>query len=290
MEWKPKFWISFLLGIIVQPFVFLYLNHLGLFSLYLCVSIFTAIVDWYFSSYLTLGLVLVIVIHSYFIVRHYNICLPRAWFSKWWGLVAIHAGVLISVTLFRAFLYEPFTIPARSMNPSLSVGDYIVVEKQGYGTYGTFGVILVDNDKVKPELMQKGNVYAFYPPNMDAPHVARLIGLPGDRISFKGSNIQLNGEELPISFVSGTTHTETYQEVLANNSYLIQRAIGVSHSFSDAYVIPDNAYFFVGDNRDNSADSRLYGAVDGNRILGKLVLTLKPNDFTLKTSLSERTK
>ncbi|WP_163131118.1 signal peptidase I [Agarivorans sp. Alg241-V36] len=287
MEWKPKLWVSILLAIIIQPSVFLYLNRLRLFGFYFCVSIFTAIIDWYYSSFLILALVLVILVHSFIIVRYYDESLPRAWFSRWWGLVAVHALVLGLLTLFRAFLFEPFSIPAASMSPQLEVGDYIVVKKFGYGTYGTYGVTILDQDGVNPELMEKGSVYVFYPPNMEVPHVSRLVGLPGELVSFKGSEISVNGKELSASFVSGSTDFEIYKEVLANNSYLVQRMIGVSRPFSDAYVIPDNSYFFVGDNRDNSVDSRLYGVVDGSRVLGKLALTLKPNAFSLKNSLPE---
>ncbi len=158
---------------------------------------------------------------------------------------------------------------AQSMAPTLNVGDYMVVKKLGYSTYGTFGVDVYSR-AVAPQKMERGKVYVFYPPHRKQHFVKRLIGLPGDTIVFDGKTYSVNGEKV---LLNTTDDSQVFEEVLANQSYQVKfiKPKGSSHPQNQSYLVPENQYFFMGDNRDNSADSRYWGYVPDANIVGEVV-------------------
>lgn len=270
-EWKPKAWIAIVLGILIQPFAFLYLNRPKLFWVYFFVVVFTSAIDWYFEGLYSLILGVVCPIHAYFVVKNYDTTDKRNWYSKWWGIPAVYLFLLAPIFIVRAFLYEPFMVPASSMNPTIDVGDHILVKKIGFGTYGIFGVTLVDTDVANAANMKRGKIYAFYPPHMDVPFIKRLIAIPGDTVKIDGEDIVINGDLLNIEFKYEIESGKVYQEQFGENSYLIQHK-GYRPPFNTAKLnVPENSYYFLGDNRDNSSDSRVWGFVTSNRIIGEVV-------------------
>jgi signal peptidase I len=183
--------------------------------------------------------------------------------------------ILFAVLLLRSFLFEPFQIPTGSMIPSLNIGDFIVVNKYAYGLR-----LPVSGTKVV-EIGQprRGDVMVFIPPHIDEYYIKRVIGLPGDHIQYRNNIVYINGEALPQTPVEiipelGVMHST---EIVGGVTHDIYTA--ASQRYSRVYdwlppegaVIPEGHYFMMGDNRDNSSDSRYWGPVPEQNIVGKAV-------------------
>ncbi|WP_444927081.1 signal peptidase I [Microbulbifer sp. TRSA002] len=275
INWKPKAWIAVLLGVVLQAFTFLYLNRPKLFWLYVLLSCIVSILDWKYQTLFAAIFSLICPIHAYFVVKNFESSSERGWYSKWWGIPAIYITFFTTVFLFRSFLYEPFLFPSASMQPTIDNGNYIIVQKLGYRTYGTYGASIASGNITSRGLMQRGKLYAFYPPHKDTPFIKRLIALPGDRIAIKGNDITINGSLLTTNLLYETDHLAVYEQQLSGITYLIQRIKMRPASDVEEIVVPEKSYFFMGDNRDNSADSRLWGYVTSDRIIGEVVHIFK---------------
>ncbi|GGF58343.1 hypothetical protein GCM10011338_08270 [Alteromonas lipolytica] len=285
MEWKPKGWITLLLGILLPPFAFLYVNQGTLFWRYFLLSLVVAVLDyvlhksippshWLNYVYLNWLFTLVCAVHAYLLCRAYSTQKVRRWYAKWWAIPAIFTIFYSLVFLFRAFCYEPFSIPATSMNPTLKVGEYIIVKKWGFGDYGSYGVTL-NNTQVKDEsMLQRGEIYVFYPPDSETPYVKRLIGLPGDTIVIEGDVITVNGKVLRTEFLRVDDDNKIYREFLGDKNYLIQRNPNRPVGVFQTVEVPAHHYFFLGDNRDNSRDSRFWGTVSTADFVGEVAMVL----------------
>ncbi|MBI4938012.1 MAG: signal peptidase I [Nitrosomonadales bacterium] len=201
--------------------------------------------------------------------------------------------VILAVFLLRSFLVEPFKIPSGSMIPTLQVGDFILVNKFTYG----IRLPIVSKKLVEMNSPKRGDVMVFhYPENPSVDYIKRVIGLPGDTISYRNKKVFVNGvlQELQrqgeYNYVeSGLkfVHTEHYSENLGGHSHavLVNPDVAGIHlgavaefphrdacSYNDEEVsctVPAGHYFMLGDNRDNSRDSRYWGFVPDNMIVGK---------------------
>jgi signal peptidase I len=177
--------------------------------------------------------------------------------------------VLFVVFVLRSFLVEPFQIPSSSMVPTLQVGDYILVNKYTYGIR-----LPVVRTKVfdlnKPE---RGDVMVFFPPHMnDTYYIKRVIGLPGDTVSYRDKQIYVNGERLNVdplaTLPDGNSRFNIGLETLGESVHLMQTDDArQANSFST--LVKPGHYFMMGDNRDNSSDSRVWGQVPERDIVGK---------------------
>ena len=274
IDWKPKAWIAILLGIFLQPFTFLYLNRPRIFWLYFVLSLIASLIDWKYQTPFSLVFVVVCPIHAYWIQKHFVPSNERAWYSKWWGIPAIFAVLilfLVVALLVRSFLYEPFALQSSSMQPTIDRGDHVIVSKLGFGTYGTYGRTLLNERIASEDLVKRGSVYVFYPPHMDTPLVKRLIGLPGDRITFEDNQLVVNGAPLETNLLSETDQVSVYEQTLDKSKYTIQHIKHRPYVGMRDFLVPENSYFFLGDNRDRSSDSRAWGFVGSDRIIGEVV-------------------
>ncbi|WP_336365472.1 signal peptidase I [Marinobacter sp. C2H3] len=269
--WKPKAWIAVVLGVLLQPFTFLYVNRLMLFWIYFAAVVVTAFIDWSLGSFWGLAFSVICPVHAYFSIRHYDPSAPRRWYSRWWGIPAIYGVIFCAIFPIRAFLYEPFTIPASSMAPTLKPGDRIIVSKMGYGHYGTFGIELTDDESRGGPRLERGGVYAFYPPHKSTPYVKRLVGLPGDRLRVVDGRISINGQAVREELAYHNRLGNVFRESLGDESYFVQRLDFGGSLPPVQVVVPPGRYFFLGDSRDNSADSRIWGFVPAADILGEVV-------------------
>ena len=199
---------------------------------------------------------------------------PRRWYSKWWWLLWLLFIALILLT--RSFLYEPFRIPSSAMSPSLIRGDNVVVSKKGYGNYGTLGFMLIDSEPSKSLQYNRGRMYAFKHAPHNVIYLKRLIGLPGDTVEIKASQLYVNGNKVPREFISAGDTGYIFQETLDGISYQITKSHAFKQTRDFKTTVPIGQYFFLGDNRDNSADSRFYGSVDKNQIIGHVALVIRP--------------
>jgi signal peptidase I len=187
--------------------------------------------------------------------------------------------VLLVVFLFRSFLYEPFRIPTGSLKPTLLDGDLILVNKFDYG----IRLPVLHQKMMDMHQPQRGDIFVFrWPPNPSVLFIKRVIGVPGDRIRYINKVLTINGQEVPQTFDKMATDTDALGDVF-NVEQKTENLIGVKHSifqipertavdFQDI-VVPPGMYFAMGDNRDNSADSRFFGFVPEVNIVGKAILT-----------------
>ncbi len=179
--------------------------------------------------------------------------------------------VLLIVFLLRGFVVEPFRIPSGSMLPSLYIGDFILVNKFAYGVR-----LPVLNKKIidisEPE---RGDVVVFrYPRDPSLDYIKRVIGLPGDHIAYYNKVLYVNGKAIARDFVGqykgpGQTHANEYVEDLTGVKHEILIMPARPNTLQGEYIVPENMYFCMGDNRDNSNDSRVWGPVPEENLLGK---------------------
>ncbi len=184
--------------------------------------------------------------------------------------------VLLVVLVLRSFLFEPFKIPSASMVPTLQIHDFILVNKFAYGVR-----LPVIGTKVLPVgEPARGDVMVFYPPNDKRYFIKRVVGLPGDHIQLKDNVLYINGVQMEQRLLrmdeSSFPPQVVMQENLQPKEHILQYLsaqhypMGTPQSNYEA-VVPANAYFMMGDNRDNSSDSRFWGVVPEANIVGKAV-------------------
>jgi signal peptidase I len=192
--------------------------------------------------------------------------------SGGWGeTVRTIVYALLIALVVRTFAFQPFNIPSGSMIPTLLVGDYLFVSKYSYGysRYSfPFGLGFFSGRILGSE-PERGQIAVFrHPPRNDEDYIKRIIGLPGDRIQMKGGQLWINGQPVPRERIADEVgkdpygrvrRVEQYVETLPNGtSYVIREALG-SNGLTDTtreYVVPERHYFAMGDNRDESLDSR----------------------------------
>ena len=187
--------------------------------------------------------------------------------------------VLLIVFLLRGFVAEPFRIPSGSMLPTLEVGDFILVNKYTYG----IRLPILHNKLVEMELPQRGDIMVFrYPRDNKTHYIKRVIGLPGDVIEYRNKRLSINGEPLPRE-TDGPYQPQTVRgrsSLIRFLQSLPRGEGGEQAQFSilmDQYksarslraVVPQGHYFMMGDNRDNSMDSRMWGFVPEENIVGE---------------------
>lgn len=173
-------------------------------------------------------------------------------------------AVLIALAI-RTFAFEPFSIPSRSMTPSLLVGDYLFVSKYSYGysQYSfPFSLPLFDG-RVLSDKPERGDVAVFkLPSDNRTDYIKRVIGLPGDRIQMRDGILHVNGQPVQRQKLRevqvGDASVTIYRETLPNGVSHFIRERSDSYPFDDTpvYVVPSDHYFMMGDNRDSSQDSR----------------------------------
>ena len=182
--------------------------------------------------------------------------------------------VLLIVLVLRSFVAEPFRIPSGSMMPTLLVGDFILVNKYAYGLrLPVLHLKILDLGQPK-----RGDVAVFrFPRNPSDDYIKRIVGLPGDHIAYYGKVLYVNGQpmkQIPIGDYTGIgsgivmSGAQIKEEVLEDITHdiLIKRD---RMNVEDEYIVPPGHYFVLGDNRDNSNDSRFWGFVPESYLVGK---------------------
>ena len=210
--------------------------------------------------------------------------------QPWWVEYSISFfPVILVVFTLRSFLVEPFKIPSGSMIPTLLVGDFILVNKFAYGIrlpVANVKVLDVGNPK-------RGDVMVFrYPADPSLDYIKRVVGLPGDRIEYRDKALTVNGKPVPRKAIADYESRERLQyfprflesfdgaehEIILEKDApgFFGRSMEFRHSENCDYnsgglvcTVPPGHYFMMGDNRDNSSDSRVWGFVPDENIVGK---------------------
>ena len=197
--------------------------------------------------------------------------------------------ILLIVLFLRSFLAEPFRIPSGSMLPTLLIGDYILVNKFTYGIR-----LPITKTKIFDiSSPKRGDVVVFrYPGNEKINFIKRIIGLPGDRISYKNKTIFVNNFEYKkISTVEHDYLSEFSRPEIdiffENNTKKIYSTLNdnMSPSNDEKFIVPEGKYFVMGDNRDHSSDSRYWGFVPEKNLVGRaflIWLSFDSNKFSIK--------
>lgn len=215
---------------------------------------------------------------------------PEPW---WVEYTKSFFPVLLLVFCLRSFLVEPFKIPSSSMRPTLEVGDFILVNKFIYG----IRLPIVERKIIQIQDPKRGDVMVFrYPNDTSLDYIKRVIGLPGDEVTYHNKQLTVNGQTMPLTADSSYSYLEGSTAFVTTQRF-VEDLSGVQHSiaqnpdvppvrlsevqtfpghencvYNDAGFtckVPAGEYFMMGDNRDNSADSRYWGFVPDDHIRGK---------------------
>ena len=197
--------------------------------------------------------------------------------------------VILIVFLLRSFIVEPFRIPSGSMIPTLLVGDFILVNKFAYG----IRLPIVNKKIIDIGEPRRGDVMVFrYPEDPSLDYIKRVVGLPGDQITYVNKRLSVNGKEFDLRSAGDYLHKERmsfakrYEETAGDrpHSILIEDDAPAAVPFVKQFPfrenctynaeglackVPSGHYFLMGDNRDNSSDSRVWGFVPDANIVGK---------------------
>lgn len=188
-------------------------------------------------------------------------------------IVVIVQALLIAL-VFRTFLYQPFSIPTASMQPTLLIGDYVITSKftWGFGRYSfPFGLAPI-NGRLFERMPDRGDIAVFRPVPQSDPYIKRVIGLPGDRIQMVSGILNINGVAVTRKEIGRATDTDSYGTnvpVIVYEETLPNGVVHLIHEIADdmaldntsEFLVPAGHYFMMGDNRDRSQDSRVLSAV-----------------------------
>lgn len=177
--------------------------------------------------------------------------------------------VLLLVLVLRSFLVEPFQIPSGSMLPTLQVGDFILVNKYAYGVR----LPVIGTKVLEVEVPQRGDVVVFrFPRDPSINYIKRVVGLPGDHLRYHNKALYVNGEPYPLKLLAelppGNPEYQLLEETNGAKTHRIYRSIAEG-GLNQEWVVPAGHYFVMGDNRDHSNDSRFWGTVPDEYLVGR---------------------
>jgi signal peptidase I len=197
--------------------------------------------------------------------------------------------VILMVFVLRSFLFEPFKIPSSSMVPTLQIGDLILVNKFTYG----IRLPVLNKKIIEINNPQRGDVMVFkYPKDTSLDYIKRVVGVPGDKVVYRNKKLSVNGRDLPYQQLpdyldeESLTYSKQFEENLTGVSHRIlnderapsyvpnpdafpRKELCSYNSEGFACTVPAGHYFMMGDNRDNSLDSRYWGFVPDEYIVGR---------------------
>lgn len=202
---------------------------------------------------------------------------------------------LLIAGVVRTFLFQPFNIPSGSMIPTLLIGDYLFVSKFSYG-YSRFSFPLglgFFDGRIFGSAPDRGDVAVFrHPPTNREDFIKRIVGMPGDRIQMIGGRLHINGDAVPRRRIADHISRDNrgqvrrvpqYEETLPNGrTYVIREGFGDRGPSDNTreFVVPPGSYFAMGDNRDDSNDSRGWGFVPAENLIGRADMLFFSTDGT----------
>jgi signal peptidase I len=186
--------------------------------------------------------------------------------------------VLLIVLLLRSFVAEPFRIPSASMMPTLLTGDFILVNKFSYG----LRLPVLETRFLEVGTPRRGDVVVFrYPPEPSMDYIKRVVGVPGDHVAYRNKTLYINGEAVPQEFLGPYRNDGALpgsvksRELVADKAYEILTVpsrnmnYGEIFDMAEGVTVPEGHFFMLGDNRDDSEDSRYWGFVPREALRGR---------------------
>lgn len=305
MNAKPKKWLAAVLGFVAPPLAFLYVRapRWAAASLVLGIAVGGAAFmvpgrdSNLLFSIISIGLGVTWAISAYKRAANLSGDGVRPWYARWFGLAGLFIALIAVTALFRAFCYEPFRAPSSSMMPAVPLGSNLLVKKWGYGHYSAYQFRLGRREISSP--LERGDIIVFdFPSDPTQTFVKRLVGLPGDKIVYRDKHLLVNGVDVRGRELKDyldderMTYLKRYQEQLGNvvhdillnpgapawlgdSAYGLPSQCSIEHETVQCEV-PSGSYFVLGDNRDNSRDSRYWGFVPAALVVGKVVAVIPP--------------
>jgi len=298
-NWKPKPWIAVVLNIIVAPLGLVYAGKprwAGIFF----VTTSTIVMLAFFRAFgglsdaimgvVQIAAVIVGIILAYRAAKTASERI-RPWYTRWYSLLAICGAFAVAIIAFRACVYEPYKIPSTAMAPTTAIGSRVIVQKFGYGHFSTLGLKFGSRPISAP--LHRGDIIVFeFPVNPAEDYIKRIVGLPGDRVVYRDKHVFVNGVDTRGRQLDDYLHpdlpkySQRFLDKLDDTTFATLqdkdkiKLVPNDFAFRDHCVytdydvqcdVPAGNYFVMGDNRDNSYDSRYWGFVRADRIIGKVV-------------------
>ncbi|NHZ36590.1 signal peptidase I [Massilia rubra] len=299
MNWKPNKWIATGLNLATMPLGLVYAGAPRLGALLFGGALLLACAIFFLlpgplanGAMVVLQLTLVVlgVTLGYRVASRAPPRAVRPGYTRWYGLLAIALLYLLVVVGLRACFYETFRAPSTSMAPTIRAGANLLVQKWGYGHVSAYGMSLASRPISAP--LKRGDIIAFdFPLDPTQQYVKRVVGLPGDKVQYRERQVFVNGgatrvrpldayfepdrlEAMPRfeNSLDGVRFDTLLNETDPGAGERLVRDHGcVYEHLVQACEVPPGHYFVMGDNRDNSYDSRFWGFVRADQVLGKVV-------------------
>lgn len=298
-NWKPKPWIAVVLNIVVAPLGLVYAGKPRWAGIFFATATAIAILAFFRAfpgvsdavmGTLQIAVVIVGVVLAYRAAKMAPERI-RPWYTRWYGLLAIGGAFALAIVAFRSCFYEPYKIPSTSMAPTAELDMRIVVQKFGFGHVGTFGLKFASRPISAP--LHRGDIIVFeFPVDPTQDWIKRIVGLPGDRVVYRDKHVFVNGVDTRGRQLDDYLHpdlpkySQRFLDKLDDTTFATLqdkdkiKLEPTDFAFRDHCVytdydvqcdVPAGNYFVMGDNRDNSYDSRYWGFVRADRIIGKVV-------------------
>lgn len=302
---KPKKWIAVVLSIFASPLAFLYVGSRRWAVISFAVSLATGIANFLLPGrdaeklFFLVSVILLVL----WIWQAYRLAgaapqeAARPWYARWYGLTGVALVAMALMVLLRVFLFEPFKAPSTSMEPAVPRGANLLVRKLGYGHYSAAGYQFGNSVMTVP--VARGDIIAFdFPLDPGITYIKRVAGLPGDKIVYRDKHLLINGVDVrgqqmadylgPDSMMYFKRYRERLDggehEILINDAVPSWRADSgdtlppqcAVEQDTVSCTVPAASYFVLGDNRDNSRDSRYWGFVPARAVVGKVVYIVPP--------------
>jgi signal peptidase I len=303
---KPNRWIAALLGIFSPPIGMMYVAQIRWAGIYFLFFLAAGVLSTFYFRVEAAALAILTFVrficaaHAYCLAASHPDEKPRPAYSRWYVLLGVVMGFVLVTFVVRSFIFEIFRFPSGSMLPTIPLRSNLIVQKWGYGYYGAYGIRLSRSSISAP--LSRGDLIVFeYPPDRSITFAKRLIGLPGDTVEYRNKHLIINGQPVKTHRTGmhlyrtpglDSTQSEAYTESLnaGPHAILMQPELPPVHlkhvtafphrnhcQYDEAGFIcnvPEGHYFMLGDNRDASNDSRYWGFVPSNHIIGKALYIL----------------